>query len=187
MNTNKEYIYQIVASEITESRMAHSVRVAELSKLLAGCHGYADTDKAYIVGLLHDITKQKPIHFHTQIFRQNNFEYKDIPENSYHAFSGAFYCMTKYHITDPEVLSAIANHTLGGSQLLLDQILYVADFLGSNYAISQPAYTEWLEKTKVNLSYGLLIKSKTVILELLEKEHAIHPTTLDVYNSNCSA
>ena len=182
MNINKDSVYQIVSSEITESRMAHSVRVAELAKQFATCHGYLDTDKAYIVGLLHDITKQKPISFHVNLFKQNHFQYKDIPENAYHAYSGAFYCLTKYDITDSEILSAIANHTLGGSKLLLDQILYVTDFLGSNYAMSQPAYTEWLERSKKNLFFGLYIKSKTVILELLEKHCIIHPITLDVYN-----
>jgi HD superfamily phosphohydrolase YqeK len=89
----------------------------------------------------------------------------------------------KYQFVDEEILSAVKNHTLGGEKMsLLDQILYVSDFLGSDFAMRQKEFKDWIFNTEKNLSFGIVLKSKKVIEELLEKNHRIHPTTLATYN-----
>ena len=178
-----EYFVKIVPDEVTHTRFDHSIRVAELAEKFSLLHGFYSPRKAYLAGILHDITKQKTKEFHLEIFKRNGFEYLNLPEPAYHPFSAVFYLRDKYQFVDEEILSAVKNHTLGGEKMsLLDQILYVSDFLGSDFAMRQKEFKDWIFNTEKNLSFGIVLKSKKVIEELLEKNHRIHPTTLATYN-----
>lgn len=186
MNLEKEIenYKQIISKELTSSRLEHSLRVAELAEKFALAHNYPHPKKAYLAGVLHDITKQKKREFHIAIFEKNHFDYSNIPENAFHPFSAKFYLQEQYHFQDTEVLSAIQNHTLGGENLsLLDAILYASDFLGSEYAIKQKEYKDWISKVEKNIYFGVYLKAKITILELLEKNEKIHPNTISTYNS----
>lgn len=178
-----EFYKKIVSKEITPSRFEHSIRVAELAERFALAHNYSYPKKAYLAGVLHDITKQKKRDFHVEIFEKNSFDYSKIPENAFHPFSAKFYLLERYKFQDEEVLSAIANHTLGGGSLcLLDSILYSADFLGSEYAIRQSEYSNWITQVEKNIYFGLYLKSKITIEELLQKRETIHIDTISTYN-----
>ncbi len=175
---------EIISQELTPSRVEHCLRVAELAERFALAHNYPYPQKAYLAGILHDITKQKKREFHVSIFEKNNFHYDDIPENAFHPFSAKFYLQEKYNFQDEETLSAIQNHTLGGENLnLLDAILYASDFLGSEYAAKQKEYLEWVQQVEKNIYFGLYLKAKVTILELLEKNERVHPSTFLTYNS----
>lgn len=174
---------EIVPHEVTHTRFDHSLHVAELAEKFSFINRYPNPRKAYLAGILHDITKQKPKEFHREIFHKHNFSYKDIPEPAYHPFSAVFYLRDKYQFEDEEILSAVKNHTLGSENLsLLDEILYVSDFLGSDYARRQKDYEKWIFESEKNLSFGVLLKSAKVIEELIEKRFFIHPLTLSMYN-----
>lgn len=178
-----EFYKKIISEELTSSRVEHSIRVAELAEKFAISHKYHSPKKAYLAGILHDITKQKKYDFHVTIFEENQFDYSGIPENAFHPFSAKFYLLKKYHFQDEEVLSAVQNHTLGGANLnLLDAILYSADFLGSEFALRQKEYFEWIQKVEKNIYFGLYLKSKITIEELLEKKEPIHISTIETYN-----
>lgn len=178
-----EYYTKIVPEEVTFSRFDHSIKVAELAEKFSILNHYPEPRKAYLAGILHDITKQKSKEFHRDIFVRYKFEYESLPERAYHPFSAVFYLKEKYDYRDEEVLSAIQNHTLGGKDLvLLDQILYVSDFLGSEYAIRNKDYEKWILDTEKNLSLGMILKCKKVIEELLEKNLPIHIRTIETYN-----
>lgn len=183
LETQIEYFFAIVPEEVTHTRFDHSIRVANLAEKFSILHGYEEPRKAYLAGILHDITKQKTKDFHREIFHRNNFDYSKLPEPAYHPFSAVFYLRDKYQFVDEEILSAIRNHTLGGEKLpLLDQILYLSDFLGSDHAMKQKEYETWIKNTEQNLAYGMVLKSKIVIEELIAKSHWIHPVTLATYN-----
>lgn len=178
-----EYFVKIVPEEVTHTRFDHSIRVAELAERFSLLHGFESPRKAYLAGILHDITKQKTKDFHLEIFHRNNFDYSELPDPAYHPFSAVFYLRDKYQFVDEEILSSVKNHTLGGEKMyLLDQILYVSDFLGSDFAMRQKEFNNWILNTEKNLSFGIVLKSKKVIEELLEKSHRIHPVTLATYN-----
>lgn len=178
-----EYFTKIVPEEVTHSRFDHSIRVAIWAEKFSKLHGYSNPRKAYLAGILHDITKQKTKDFHREIFHRNQFDFSTLPEPAYHPFSAVFYLREKYQFADEEILSAIQNHTLGGENLsLLDQILYLSDFLGSDHAMKQKDFQTWISNTEKNLAFGIVLKSKIVIEELITKSHWIHPTTLATYN-----
>ncbi len=172
-----------IEKEVTISRMEHCLRVAALAERLALAHTYTNPRKAYLAGIVHDITKQKKKEFHINLFQKENFNYSDLPENAYHAFSGAIYLREQFEVKDEELLSAVRNHTLGGKNLsTLDKILYTADFLGSEYASKQSDYQHWIDQTEKNLYFGVSLKAKTVILDLINKKESIHTFTIFTYN-----
>lgn len=187
MDTEEQILFfkKEILKEITESRFEHSVRVAELAEKFALIFGFPYPRKAYLAGIIHDITKQKKEDFHLSVFRENSFDHSDLPFNAYHPYSAYFYLQTEYGMKEMEILESVKNHTLGGSSLsLLSRILYVSDFLGSDYAARQPEYGTWVSRTENDLKFGLFLKSSTVIRELISKGEKIHPGTIETYNES---
>lgn len=187
MDTEERILFfkKEILKEITESRFEHSLRVAEFSEKFSQIFGYPYPRKAYLAGIIHDITKQKKEEFHLNVFREHGFDYSGLPFNAYHPYSAFFYLQTEYGMMDADILESVKNHTLGGRNLsLLCRILYVSDFLGSEYAARQPNYRIWVSETEKDLSFGLFLKSSTVISELVSKSEKIHPSTLDTYNES---
>ena len=115
-----------------EHRYAHCVRVARMSENLARVHG-ADPGKARIAGMLHDLARLYPA---DRLSRESAEHGIDIDAYSrehptvLHAPLSASLAREMFGISDPDVLSAIAKHTLGAAEMsVLDCILYLADSL----------------------------------------------------------
>ncbi len=169
--------------EITISRFDHSLRVAEFAYELSLIHKYEYPLDAYLAGILHDYTKQKTTNFHIDIFYKHQFEYQELPVNAYHAFSAYFVIQDRFDFTKTDVLNSIRSHTLGGEGMgLLEKILYVSDFLGSEFASRSDDFSGWVENTKKDLYFGMYLKSSKTIQDLTEKKLPIHTNTISVYN-----
>ncbi|MCW7481877.1 bis(5'-nucleosyl)-tetraphosphatase (symmetrical) YqeK [Leptospira kanakyensis] len=176
-----------IPNHVTETRLQHIFRVADYAESLAKIHGYPDPKKAYLAGLCHDITKQKKPEIHTGLFIEFSLDVTGIPSQALHAFSAPLWLAKEYGFSDLEMTKAISSHTLGNrSPELLDQILYAADFLGSDFAFRQPDLPLWVEKTKENLSYGVFMKAFQTISFLMEKKEVIHPYTFQTYNQSAN-
>ncbi len=174
-----------VREEITETRFAHVVRVAEIAKEMGRIYAPSYVSHLYLAGLLHDITKQKKDEIHLELFSEFSFSADGIPKEAYHAFSAPFYVRKYLNIEDQVILSGMASHTLGGKDMTpFQKILYAADFLGSEYAKKSSEWAEWFQRTKLNLNFGVLLKAKKTIESLLEKNASIHIFTIDTYNES---
>lgn len=172
-----------VPNHVTETRWKHIQRVAKLAESLAIAHKYPEPKKAYLVGLCHDTTKQKKAEVHESLFSEFGLEMEGIPFQAYHAYSAPLFLQKEYGLVDPEIRSAIQNHTLGSPKpSLLDQIVYAADFLGSDYCQKQIELENWIQNTKENLSFGIFMKAFQTISFLMEKKEVIHPHTFFTYN-----
>lgn len=115
-----------------DHRYAHCVRVARMSETLARIHG-ADPRKARTAGMLHDLAR---LYSSERLLRESAEH--GIPIDDYgrehpvvlHAPLSAQLARSMFGVADPEVLSAIAKHTLGAGEMsVLDCILYLADGL----------------------------------------------------------
>lgn len=122
-----------------DHRYAHCVRVARMSETLARIHG-ADPRKARTAGMLHDLAR---LYSADRLLRES--AERGVPIDDYgrehpvvlHAPLSAQLARSMFGVTDSEVLSAIAKHTLGAGEMsVLDCILYLADGLepGRDYA-----------------------------------------------------
>jgi predicted HD superfamily hydrolase involved in NAD metabolism len=122
-----------------QHRYAHCVRVARMSENLARIHG-ADPSKARIAGMLHDLAR---LYSAERLLRECEARGIEIAAFAranpivLHAPLSARLACDEYGVRDPEVLSAIAKHTLADKEMgTLDCILYLADALepGRDYA-----------------------------------------------------
>ncbi len=122
-----------------QHRYAHCVRVARMSENLARRHG-ADPSKARLAGMLHDLARLYPANRLLQESEQYGLSIDAYAREHpivLHAPLSARLAREQFGVTDPEVLSAIAKHTLADAQMSpLDCILYLADSLepGRNFA-----------------------------------------------------
>ncbi len=115
-----------------QHRYAHCVRVARTAERFARAHGVS-TRKARLAGMLHDLARlYEPARLLDECRRRG------IPIDAYaraypivlHAPLSAALAREEFGIDDPEVLTAIAKHTVGDADMSpLDHVLYLADGL----------------------------------------------------------
>jgi predicted HD superfamily hydrolase involved in NAD metabolism len=121
-----------------EHRYEHVVRVARCAELLAMRHG-ASATKARVAGMLHDIARLYPA---KRLLHE--CEMRRMPVDAFerahpivlHARLGAEIAREAFGVHDPEILSAIAKHTVGSADMsVLDCAVYLADALepGRNF------------------------------------------------------
>ncbi len=117
---------------IDEERYAHTLGVMYTAAALAMCHG-ADLERAQVAGLLHDSAKCIPNPKKLKLCRQHNIPVSEAEQKApylLHAKLGAYLAREKYHIQDPEILSAIECHTTGKPAMtLLEKIIFLADYI----------------------------------------------------------
>ena len=181
--TDYESLKIILKSRLNEKRYYHSLCVADEAKRLAGKYG-GNEEKAYLAGLLHDITKNSPDEEHLQIFKESDIILSDIEKNAkklWHAMSGAEYVKRVIGVDDPEIIDAIRYHTTAKENMsLLAKILYLADFTSADrdyedVDVIRKYVDESLDKAFV---YALQYS----ITDLVTQERAIHIDTVKAYN-----
>lgn len=75
--TDYDVLLAILKKRLNEKRYYHSLCVADEAKRLAVKYG-ADPEKAYLAGLLHDITKNAPDEEHLKIFKDFGIILSDV-------------------------------------------------------------------------------------------------------------
>ncbi len=177
-----DYIKEIKL-KLDEKRFEHSMAVADSAKALAVKYG-ADPEKAYIAGIMHDVMKQAKRKEHFALFDKYNIEISPVERATkklWHAMSGALYAEKNAGITDCEILSAIRYHTTGRANMtLMEKILFIADFISLDR--DYPEVERMREKAKISLELAMLEGVQFTILELVEKNNAIHRDTICLYN-----
>ncbi|MDX1918277.1 MAG: bis(5'-nucleosyl)-tetraphosphatase (symmetrical) YqeK [Candidatus Caenarcaniphilales bacterium] len=177
-------------AKLSSGRFKHTEGVANTSRELALKYG-ADPEKAELAGWLHDIAKE---HKTKELLERAELyglivDQVDLDSPALlHARVGAKIANEVYRIADPEILQAIACHTLGSPDMcLLSEIVFVADAIEPNRPIS------WAEPIREALQRGglsgaILLACKRVIIDLLEGDSTgggrqIHPLTIATYNA----
>lgn len=124
---NYDYYINLIKEKLSEYRFIHSLGVAKLSKELAIAHNL-DGEKAYLMGLLHDVTKEMPEDWHDEVFRKHNDIDKIVEDRPIkHSRSAKYYLMDELNINDEDILEACYNHTICKSNNPYARILYIAD------------------------------------------------------------
>ena len=125
----------ILQNRLTTKRYNHSLCVADEAVRLAEKYG-GDKEKAYLAGLLHDITKNSTEQEHLHIFQEFGIMLNDIEKNAeklWHAMSGAAYIEHVLGIKDYEIITAVRYHTTARAEMSqLEKLLYLADFTSAD-------------------------------------------------------
>lgn len=173
----------LLKTRLDEKRYYHSLCVADEAKRLAKKCG-VDEEKAYLTGLLHDVTKFASKDEHLQIFGDFGIILNDIEKSAeklWHAISGAAFCEKILKIADSEIIDAIRYHTTAKANMSpLCKVLYLADFTSAdrNYPdvdVMRGLVDESFEKALV---YAL----QYTIKDLCDQKKAVHFDTLAAYN-----
>jgi len=159
---NIEQVSSRLQKELTSHRYAHTLGVADTAVKLAE-HYHLDKERAYLAGLLHDCGK---------------------PYGSAlgHAGIGAKLAEFYYGVRDPEILSAIACHTVGKPDMtMLEKVIFIADMIepGRDRAESLPELRKLAYEDLDRCVFRIL---ETVHEYLAENGISIDDTSKRVYN-----
>lgn len=143
----------LVKSRLSEKRYKHTMNVKKMAVKLAVRYG-ADPEKAALAAILHDSAKELPREEMLQIFADNDIIAKNAAERPapvWHGIAAAILCQTRWGVTDPEILSAIACHTTGKPGMsLLDEIVFLADMTSAERDYPEVDYLRKLEKKDIH-------------------------------------
>lgn len=173
----------ILKQRLTEKRYYHSVCVAQEACRLAKIYGL-DADKAYLAGLLHDITKNSCKDEHFAIFKSNGIVLGDIElsqEKLWHAISGSAYVKYNLKIEDDEIFDAIRYHTTAKADMsLFSKIIYMADFTSADRDYDDVQTLRAILDKSLDNAYNYALSY--TVKDLVERKLPIHIDTVNAYN-----
>ena len=135
MNVSLRQARELLRERLSTHRFAHTLGVMETARRLSALHG-ADCAAAGVAGLLHDAAKSLDLAEMRKLVSKAKISVDPLEWESVsllHAAAGVAIAMRDFGVCDPEILSSIRRHTLGGPNMQpLDLILYLADFIEPN-------------------------------------------------------
>lgn len=174
---------ELLSRKLSEKRYYHSLCVADEALRLAKKYG-ASEQKAYLAGLLHDITKNSPKEEHLNIFNTFGIILNNVEKNAeklWHAISGAAFVRYILNIQDEQIIDAIRYHTTAKEDMsLLSKILYLADFSSRDRDYDDVDIMRSLVDKSLDEAYIYALQYS--VKDLVEQKRAIHPDTLNAYN-----
>lgn len=164
-----EFCKNIIRPRLNDSRYHHSLCVAKSAGELANKYG-ANYNKAYIAGILHDITKQTSEEEQLQLIEKFGILCEDTKMDSkalWHAVTGCAYVKNVLGFSDKDFLNSIRYHTTSrrGASLLED-VVYIADFISEDRdypdvdVIREKAWRSLREAKEYGLAYTIADNTK---------------------------
>ena len=182
-NKDLEKYKTLLTERLAPKRYHHSLCVADEAKRLAEKYG-ADSEKAYLAGLLHDVTKNASKEEHLNIFDTFGIMLNSVEkttEKLWHAMSGSAYVKYVLQIDDEEIYDAIRYHTTAKSNMsLLSLILYLADFTSADRDYEDVDVMRAL--VDKSLDEAFISALSYTVKEIVDKGGALHLDTINAYN-----
>lgn len=165
-------------------RFAHTLCVAYAARHLARLHG-EDEEKAALAGLLHDCAKGMDLNAMQAYARENRLKVDDSILSSgalLHAVVGAHMAQHEYGVSQEQVLSAIACHTLGKVPMTrLEMIVYLADKIEPGRE-DYPGLYEIRRLSETKLMGAVLMSLENTTSYVKDRGKALHPATIHTIN-----
>lgn len=178
--TVKEY----VEKKLSIKRLTHSKRVAEYAQKLAAIHKI-DPEKAFLAGMLHDIAReldQKVLIEKAKTYGLTLDMAERYQPELLHGPIGAIIAKEELGISDEEILSAIAKHTLGDADMSpLDEVIFLADMLEEGREF--PGVENLRALAFLSLDKAMLEALKESLIYVIQKNVLVHPRTVEAFNS----
>ena len=176
---------EILKKRLTPKRYNHSLCVADEAVRLAKKYG-GDLEKAYLAGLLHDITKNATAEEHLNIFSQFDIMLNDVElsaEKLWHAISGSVYIEHILGISDKEIITAVRYHTTARENMTqLEKLLYLADFTSADRDYNDIDIMR--QKVEISMEAALDYALSYTINDLVSRGKPLHIDTVKAYNQN---
>lgn len=176
---------KILEERLSKKRFFHSLAVAKEALRLAEKYG-ADTKKAFLAGLLHDICKDDAPNLQLQLFSEFGIILDTVEKNArklWHAIAGAAYIKENLKLDDADIISAVRYHTTARKGMtLLEKILYLADFTSEDR--DYEGVEDMRKAVDVSLEYAMREALIFTVVDLTEKGMPIHSDTMEAYREN---
>lgn len=163
---------------LSESRKAHSLRVAETAVKRAVGLGIPER-KALTASLFHDCAKNLP-----SLPEALPSEWGEVPASVRHQFEGAITAQEKYGVQDEDVLNAVRYHTSGRPRMSeLEKLIFLADMVEEARAfegVEELRKAFWAEDKKGAgaLDDCLRLALRQTVKHLQEQGKTVYPLTL---------
>ena len=176
----RDRVIEWLKKNVDEHRLQHILGVEETCINLARCH-HLDENKAATAGLMHDLAKFFPPPKLLAIATKAKIPLDEVCLNYphlLHAEVGAVVAKEEFGVKDPEIIAAIANHTLGAPQMSrLSCVVFVADVIEPNRG-DNTELTLLREIAAQNLYKCVQQTADYSLKYLLSKQKIIHPRTV---------
>lgn len=174
---------ELLKNRLTPKRYNHSLCVADEAVRLAEKYG-GDVEKAYLAGLLHDITKNATPQEHLHIFEEFGIMLNSVEKNAeklWHAISGSAFIEHKLNICDNEIITAVRFHTTARKGMtLLEKLLYLADFTSADRDYDDVDIMR--QKVDISIQSALEYALSYTINDLVSQNKPLHIDTVEAYN-----
>jgi predicted HD superfamily hydrolase involved in NAD metabolism len=180
----REKVLAWLSKNVPPKRIQHILGVEQMAIKLAG-HYQLDTNTAAQAGLMHDLAKYFKPQRLLELARAEGLPIDEVDiaaPHLLHADVSAIVARDEFGITDPEILQAIADHTLGRPAMSpMSCIIFLADTLEAGRGD-----TEELQSLR-QLSYQNLHRAVWYTCDyslqyLLSTRCLIHPRTIRTRN-----
>ena len=176
----RDRIIDWLQKNVSEQRLQHILGVEATSIDLARCYRL-DEQQAAKAGLMHDLAKFFPPQKLLKIATEANIPVDEICQKHphlLHAEVSAVIAKQEFGVCEPEIIAAIANHTLGTPHMSpLSCIIFVADALEPNRG-DNAELTAMREMARQNLYKCVQQTAEYSLKYLLSKHKIIHPRTV---------
>ena len=129
-NMSRTEILRALDRRLKPARYVHTLGVAATARQLAPRYG-VEVGKADIAALLHDCAKSMRLDDMRNLITASALDVDAeelASDNVIHAPAGCILAEREFGVHDPEILSAIRRHTLGGADMTaLEKLIYVCD------------------------------------------------------------
>ena len=182
-NYDVDYLKSLLKSRLKEKRFIHSLNVADKAKALAETFG-VDSERAYVAGLVHDITKNTDNDEQLQMINESGIILSLEEQNNlklWHAISGSVFLKQKLGFEDEEIISAVRYHTTGKAGMtVLEKIIYIADFVSDERDF--PGVQHMRKLAFESLDKAAMYAVEFCIPSLVKKTQVLHPDSVALYN-----
>lgn len=172
-----------VKKSLSSHRFEHVVRVEQAAVKLAQQNNVS-LEKASIAALCHDYAKERSAAEFKTVIRAEELDEDLLNWDNFiwHGVVGAQIVKNELQITDSEILSAIAKHTVGASQMTpLEQIIYVADFVEDGRDFPDVKLARSL--AYADLQAAVTFETKHTLQYLMSSSKKIYPAAILTYNT----
>lgn len=174
----------LVAGRLSPARLEHSRRVAAEAAELARLYGAAPA-AAELAGLLHDYCRELPAAEILAAAARHGIPVGASearrPVGLLHGPVAAAELADDG--LDPEVVGAIARHTVGGEGMtILEKCLYLADFCEPGREF--PGLEEVRRLSRVSLDEAVAAAARQSLLDLIGRRRGVVPAALSLYNEH---
>lgn len=170
---------------LSPPRVAHIQRVAATARELARLHRL-DPERAHLAAMLHDLARETPGPVLLQECRARHVKVAPIdminPMPRLHGRLGALWAEEKFAVHDPEVLEAIANHTLGRVGMSpLEMVVFLSDYCEPGREL-HTGLAEVRAEAQADLAVATRMAMDYTIQYLVMKRRALHPQMVEARN-----